>query len=365
MKNWFMFAVAASLVACGPQESDSLLAEGASGSADPGSAVAVGKPVPVAPPVQPGVTMGSELPPKPRLSPGMRSAATTWTVKMSATSSYLWPTQYTTLTATASADVGPTPYYIRIWDGQSGTFVASCGAGTTCSASVTRPTITFTSFVALIEDSSGYLQASSFDYDVYWHGGELALSATNTVAIGSSATVTATTNQDVGPSPFYVEIFDATAGTLLKSCGFGTSCSVQVSQSAASTHAYKAFLSQSSATFPPAGVQESTPLSYVTWATPGWSVSLSAPATTSPTVTVTATTNANVGPTPYYIQIYDEAGTRVGLCGYGTTCSVQFQPNAGNSHLVAFVAPSSTTMPPADAQAASNTVTATVIPTPR
>jgi len=55
--------------------------------------------------------------------------------------------------------------------------------------------------------------------------------------------VTATTTADVGPSPFYIEIFDTTTATLVKACGLGTSCAAPVSQAAASTHAYQAFLS--------------------------------------------------------------------------------------------------------------------------
>jgi hypothetical protein len=319
-----------------------------------------GKPVPVAPPVQPGVTLGSELPLKAALAPGMRSASTTWTVSMTATSSYLWPTQYTTLTATANQDVGPTPYYIRIWDGQS--YIASCGSGTTCSVSVTRPNITFTSFTAVIQDSAGYAQAYSLQYDVYWHGAELALSPSpTTVAVGASTTLTATTNQDIGPSPFYVEIFDTATGTLLKTCGYGTSCSVQVSQAAAGVHTYQAFLSQFSSTFPPAGLQESTPISYVTWASTGWSVSLSAPSITDSVETVTATANANVGPTPYYIQIFDENGTRIGYCGSGSSCSVQFQPSTSGNNLVAFISSLSTTLPPLNTQASSNVVTTELV----
>jgi hypothetical protein len=38
-----------------------------------------------------------------------------------------WAMGSTTLTATTNIDVGPTPYYIRIWDGEAGAYIATCG----------------------------------------------------------------------------------------------------------------------------------------------------------------------------------------------------------------------------------------------
>jgi hypothetical protein len=360
MKNWFLLAVAASAVACGgPLETDALEPEGAA---------EMGKPVPVRPPLAPNVTEGDALPPKPThsLASPSTAQALTWTVTLTASPNYLWPTQYATLTATANQDVGPTPYYIRIWDGEAGVYLATCSSGTTCTASVTRPHVDFTSFAAVVADSAGYSQAATYNHDVYWHGAELALSASpTTVAVGGTSTLTATTNQDVGPSPFYVELFDTTTGTFLKSCGSGTSCSVQVSQAAASTHAYQAFLMPYGTTYPPAGVQETTPTSYVTWGTSGYSISLSATASTYSTATVTATASINVGPTAYYIQIFDENGTRIAVCSTGSTCTTQYQPSSAGSTLVAFISANSTTLPPLNVQASSNLATSTLLIPPK
>jgi hypothetical protein len=368
VKNWFLWAVAVSAVACGPLETDGLQPDGALAppQAGPEQAVEVGKPVPVRPPLEPNVMMGNELPPKPAHSLGM-APALTWTVSLTASPNYLWPTQYATLTATANQDVGPTPYYIRIWDGQAGVYLASCGTGKTCTATVTRPQITFTSFAAVIEDSSGYGQASTYNHDVYWHGVELALSASpTTVAVGGTTTLTATANQDVGPSPFYIEIFDTTTGTFVKSCGSGTSCSVPVSQATAGTHAYQAFLMPYGTAYPPAAVQETTSTSYVTWGTSGYSISLYADSSTYSTATVTATASINVGPTAYYIQIFSENGTRIAICGSGTTCTTQYAPTgAGGGTLVAFISANSTTLPPLNAQASSNLATTYLIIPPK
>src|SRR3954464_8353149 len=44
---------------------------------------------------------------------------------------------------------------------------------------------------------------------------DLAASA-NYVLVGGSATLTATYSTDVGPTPYYIEIFDHTTGTMVK-----------------------------------------------------------------------------------------------------------------------------------------------------
>ena len=56
-------------------------------------------------------------------------------VSLSAPSSLTAPDR-TDLIATASSDVGPTPYYVRIYDDDTGDQVTSCSGGTTCQATV-------------------------------------------------------------------------------------------------------------------------------------------------------------------------------------------------------------------------------------
>jgi diaminopimelate epimerase len=72
--------------------------------------------------------------------------------------------------------------------------------------------------------------------------------------------------------------------------------------------------------------------------------------------------SADVGPTPYDIEIFDEDGSLVGVCGFGTTCTAQYRPSQHGSHLVAFVAPYTTTLAPVGAQANSRTVASWFIP---
>jgi hypothetical protein len=326
------------------------------------AAAPAGKPVPVRPPSSPGAGTGASIPAKPY---GLREnqPLSTWTVSLTASSNLLWPTLYSTLTATANMDVGPTPYYLRIYDQTAGAYVVTCASGTTCSTSVTQPTPTTHDYVAVVSyASTGYPpsgeQAVSGEVGVVWHGVSLTLTAAQaTVPVGAASTLTATTSQDIGPSPFWTGIFDVTTGTRIAVCGSGTVCSATVSHAVATTHEYIAYLSDNSTAYPPPGIQETSLLSFVTWSNLGWRVSLSAPASTFGGETVTATANGDVGPTPYYIEIFNETGTRLAVCGSGSTCSVTFTPTYEGSNLVAFISGDSTALPPSAIVASSNVIT--------
>jgi hypothetical protein len=50
---------------------------------------------------------------------------------------------------------------------------------------------------------------------------------------GQSVAMTATTNFDVGPTPYYIGIYDVTDGTWVCESGTGTSCSATVASAAA------------------------------------------------------------------------------------------------------------------------------------
>jgi len=227
-----------------------LMASAASATASPVAATAVagtarmtaattqaGKPTTVQPSSSPGARTGAAIPAKPR---GLRENApvSTWTVTLTANPNLLWPTQYSTLTATASTDVGPTPYYLRIYDRTAGDYVVTCATGTTCSTPVTQPGQSTHYYVAVVSyASTGYPpsgeQAVSGDVGVVWHGVNLTLAASpTTVPVGAASTLTATTSQNIGLSPFWIEIFDVTTGTNVALCGSGTTCRATVSQGA-------------------------------------------------------------------------------------------------------------------------------------
>ena len=207
--------------------------------------------------------------------------------------------------------------------------------------------------------------------DVTWNRSGLWLMETPTVpatGMNSVAGLMAVTVRDVGPSPFYLDIYDVKARTRVAHCGTGTLCPVTVSNPTnatppltATTHRYRACVTLLSDSFPPPNALECTADHAVSWVTAAPSVSLTvSPATTGGFI-ATATTTIDVGPTSYWIQIYDaNSGTRLAVCGFGTTCSAPLSPGANVRALVAFVGRNSPTLPgpaaPGTDQSNSNTV---------
>jgi hypothetical protein len=60
--------------------------------------------------------------------------------------------------------------------------------------------------------------------------------------IGESVTLTATTNADVGPTPYYITIYSETTGAELAVCGFGTTCTATVTQATLGAQTFEAFV---------------------------------------------------------------------------------------------------------------------------
>lgn len=196
--------------------------------------------------------------------------------------------------------------------------------------------------------------------------GAVSLSASQTTLPGGFTTLTATTTADVGPTPYYIEIFDTKHRSLVAICGSGTSCSTRMTSIFTMTISYVAYVAAYppyTSFFPPPAIQATSAASYVTYGT-AWQLSLSA----NPTVTdggtmLTATANVDVGLTPYWIEIFNEDnGTLIHECAYGSTCSVRYSPPTGpwTAHLIAFVANHSYSLPPANIQASSNEQDVTV-----
>ena len=166
-----------------------------------------------------------------------------------------------------------------------------------------------------------------------------------TVAVSQSATLTATTGADVGPTPWYIDIYDMTAGKLLRACGFGTTCSVSVTEGLATTHAFVAYVASPSAAPPPANIQGTSDTAFVTWTNSGIRVNLTGPevviVSNGPGV-YTATANVNVETltpgAPAVLIIYDETtGSMLGFTTVGHTVSFQTTPSESGDYLVAFV----------------------------
>jgi hypothetical protein len=79
----------------------------------------------------------------PRVTHRAQAAPFTWTLTLTADPSVVFDGDPSTLTATTNADVGPTPYYIGIYDAVAGTWLAECPSGSTCSVDVfpSRPVV--------------------------------------------------------------------------------------------------------------------------------------------------------------------------------------------------------------------------------
>jgi hypothetical protein len=164
--------------------------------------------------------------------------------------------------------------------------------------------------------------------------------------VSQSTTLTATTGSDVGPTPWYIDIYDMTAGKLLRACGWGTSCSVNVMEGLETTHAFAAYVGAPSLTPPPSGLQGTSNTAFVSWTNSGISVSLTGPEVVNVQSdgpgTYTATTNVNVetiSPSvPEVLIIYDETtGSMLGFTTVGHTVSYQLTPSESGDYLVAFV----------------------------
>jgi hypothetical protein len=96
----------------------------------------------------------------------------------------------------------------------------------------------------------------------------VSLSASPTsLIIGSPTTLTATTSVNIGPTPFYTEIFDKSTGKRLVVCSTGTTCSVSVF-GAMGTQQYISYVSADSAAFPPPDIQATSNVVDVTWTRP-------------------------------------------------------------------------------------------------
>lgn len=102
-------------------------------------------------------------------------AAAGWTVGLTASNTNPTVGQSVTLDASASADVSNWPYYLNIYDQTTGSLIASCSSGTSCSVSVSQSTVQTHAYIACVDEyqscSSGGLVASSSSVTVAWGSG--------------------------------------------------------------------------------------------------------------------------------------------------------------------------------------------------
>ncbi len=89
---------------------------------------------------------------------------------------------------------------------------------------------------------SGAAQAATARPDA-GNGFTVWLAASSTAPyVGTAVTLTATANTDVGPTPYYITIYDETTGAELAVCGTGITCSATVSESTTGSQQFEAFI---------------------------------------------------------------------------------------------------------------------------
>jgi hypothetical protein len=174
------------------------------------------------------------------------------------------------LNTTTTCDIGPTPYYLEIFDATTGAYVDGRGSGTTLSPSVTQNVAGTHGYVAVLDSpfsltspppngASPATWGISATVYVTWEAPpnnfQVSLSGPSwTPPGGAPGLFTATASQDVGPTPYWIEIFDETTGTLLKSCGWGATCQVSFTPSTSGDYLV-AFVSANSTALPPPATQ--------------------------------------------------------------------------------------------------------------
>ncbi len=187
---------------------------------------------------------------------------------LSASTSYAVLGRAVTLTATASSDVGPTPYYLQIFDQSTGARVVACGSGTVCTANVSYSYSTTHNYVAYIAGLGSYnpppnIEDTSSPVSVTWRA-TLALNGPSGYVYGGNAvTIPAYAAYDVGPTPYYIEIFNQSTGVRVAACGAGSSCSASVTGYSPQT--FVAYISSWGTGNPPPNVQATSNPFTVNW----------------------------------------------------------------------------------------------------
>ena len=241
-----------------------------------------------------------------------------------------------TLTATTNAPDKQTSIGLAIIDTSTGTTVVSCETGpqlgnSNCTITVSQGapgTHTYQARARNPADAYTIAQTQVVSNTLAEPWLSVSVAAARYIGVGKNVTVIGQANVDVGPTPYYISLYDVTGGNLqlLTACGSGTTCSVTATFSTAQTHTYRAYVgSAGAAASPPTTVKAMSADTQVTWVSVTLDSALSRVAPGN-TLQVTATASLDVGPTPLYIYIYLYAGTGdtlhpIGGCTSGVSCT--------------------------------------------
>jgi hypothetical protein len=137
------------------------------------------------------------------------------------------PGQYITLTATTNFDVGPTPWYIEIYDAVFNNRVAVCGAGTTCSVAVTESSPTGPGYAGFKAFVAGW-SPEWYPPDVQASSGFVEPSWLNPLNVQTFDSGGFSLQTDSGGAlivpPWSVEVADVTTGQIVAACNWYNDC---------------------------------------------------------------------------------------------------------------------------------------------
>ena len=176
---------------------------------------------------------------------------------------------------------------------------------------------------------------------------------------GQSALLTATSVDSVSGTPFAIEIFDQTTGTLIGACMQSSQCLVAYAAKTGA-HTLVAYITQPTAHQPSNAVASSAPVT-VSWL--GVTLATASASVVAPgkPVTLTATATADFVQAGYVLALYDQSsGARLTYCSQGTTCTTTLTRSiAGRRSIVAYLGASSESLPLPAVQAQSAPITVT------
>jgi hypothetical protein len=157
----------------------------------------------------------------------------------------------TNLTGATAVDFGSTP--AKSFSVTSATSITAVSPAATSSVDVTVTTPSGTSAVSAADEFTDTFALNGYSVSL--------TASTTSPAVGGSVTLTATANQDVGPTPYGLYIYDVTTGSVVGHVSSGTSTSATVSQSAATTQRYVAYIANTG----PTNAQAGSAPAVVTW----------------------------------------------------------------------------------------------------
>lgn len=201
-------------------------------------------------------------------------AAMSYSITLTANPTTLEVGQYTTLTMTANKSLTGSRYSMYLYDQTDPTWMRTC-SGQTCSfqaAQFNPGSHTYIAYIARTRADPGYPPrqtiATSSPVTVTWTPVVYTISLEadrRWLPPGSTSTLRATTNRDVGGTAFAIQIYDLTANQRIASCSTGATCSTVVAQFSLTTHTYQAFVAPPSASAPPPNSQASSDVVSITW----------------------------------------------------------------------------------------------------